>query len=207
MMALAKNPFVTLKLIGDKHGVSREYIRQICPTMLGRGYTEIMQEKRRAMKDELTTMGCKYDPRQKLITNPSCSSAIGTNVEVEVMEICRDLGLDCLPYKGNAIDLVIENKPVDVKSASKSFSPLLSHRRYYRFKISKKQRNLCSHFICKIPGDVFYIIPAHVMKKGNIIYIPENESRYARRNVYSPTGISSSFPRYEEAWELFLSNS
>lgn len=59
------NPFVTLQDIGLQYGVTREYIRQLCPSILGETYSDIRRRKMRQLRSEVVAMGCKYDPRQR----------------------------------------------------------------------------------------------------------------------------------------------
>lgn len=120
--------------------------------------------------------------------------------EIEVMQICSELGLDCKPYEGARFDFIIEGCLVDVKSTRVVSSAGNPRSRYYRFSVSKAQLANCDFLICRIPESRFFVIPRrHVSSCMINIAIDAALSRNA-----NPECKARKCLNYEEAWGLFI---
>jgi hypothetical protein len=161
-----------------------------------------MRSKIGIRQQDMKNWGCQYDPRRRENNNVASPVAKGTSVEVEVMNICKELGIDCKPYQGYDIDLMIEGKPVEVKMSGIPSKTGKYGRAYYRFNVSRSQIKKCAFIICKA-GECYYIIPNGVVNNGTSLYIPaecsKTQRKYKRGTPYTETTL-----KYLEAWELLL---
>lgn len=193
------SPFIKLKDIGYKHGVSREYIRLIFPIFIGITYTESHRNSALALHEEMKGIGCIHDPRNKVATYiPNGNIYISAKAELIVFEKCSALGFDVKPCAQRAVDLIVNGFKVDVKSAIIPRKPNYknpdSYRKYYLVALTKTQKDVLDFVIAYVwVSESFYIIPKSEFKSGTI-YIPANSGPH--EHLFKLNRIE----RFKNAW-------
>ena len=197
---LGKNPAWTLITIGEKYGFTREYARQLCPTVLGDTYGNILKNK---MVDYKKDTGCPNDPRHKFAEYERNGSNCWKSAKTEKMffDECVRRGFDIEVLCNSKIDIKINGYLVDVKSCFSTLQPSKSNTTpYRRFKISKTQIKECDFLACYHGGEkTFFIIPRKEFPSCLGLYISEvTTDYYNSKNRYW---------EYKDAWNLLGSSS
>lgn len=185
---------VTLTALGDKYGFTREYGRQLFFTVFGYRYTGFKSAK--IQKRKIDKVIRLRNPVEKVIRfkrGGGCyKGAIG---EALVYGVCESLGYDITSGIGHSVtyDLIINGYKCDVKTAFKT-SRIGPGQEYFKFGISKKQRDCLDFLILHVaPLSVTFIIPQKICD-GPMVYIPPTLERIQRNR----------FSEYREAWHLLM---
>jgi hypothetical protein len=196
---------VTLQEAGDRHGITREYVRQIFKESKGFSYTAVKNIKSdNFRRDKEASVSAKKDPRYKVSAYPVGSNVHkGALAENRVLEICSSLGFDVEPFhSGRQVDLVINGYKVEIKSAYKS---LLTHPRgktpLYHFSLLESQNIVDFIICCAVPIGRFFIIPKDEYPPCGHLYIPEK----CHREWDTPHAhiiAHNKYYQYLEAWHL-----
>jgi len=200
---LSTNPFTTLGMVGKKHSITREAVRQTFnklfhPYSYGK-YNELKRDK---LKKEIESMSCKYDPRHK---TPDQKTLVGrgTIAEIAVINKCVELGYKVkFGTKGRIVDMEINGFLVDVKMCSTP-TRMSGLTYYYSWSVKPGQVMLCRFFICHAKDiDTFFIIPNTLTNnnKTKSIYHRETTPQGIYANRKSRVGVDQS--KYKEAWHL-----
>ena len=179
---LNHRPFWNLVDVGNKHGFTREYARQIYKVLYGKAYGKAKVRKTSNRIRSEKSIACTHDPRRKFAEYKRNGSNIWKSALSEKMffDECEKRGLVSEILCSARIDIKINGYLIDVKSC---FTPVLNpgsitpHR---RFKISPAQRKKCDFFACYHGGEkTFFIIPqAAIPSKKSDIIISERKSTY-----------------------------
>ena len=191
-------PYSTLQGVGEKYGVSREYVRLMFKTVYSKPYTCALREKRKVAKKE-NKISCTHDPRHKVCEYiPNGPVYKGAICEAEFLEQCESRGFCVRPILRQVVDLRVNGYLVDVKYCSVPIPTNPGGPPYYRYVVSKNQVQLCDFFACYHPGEeAFFIIPNTTLppKSGIIsIYIPKES-----------TNSENKYWKYKNAWHLLES--
>ncbi len=206
LKSLVHNRSVTLESVGQKHGISRERVRQLFADFFGFKYTVAVKNKsadRFSQIDIDRQLRC--DPRNKVRTAPAGSlihrGAIG---EKRVLEICASLGYEVRPYKeGRTIDLVINGWNVEVKTAFKTCltSPGAKTPQYH-FQLSPSQR-IADFVVCyPVPMGAFFVIPTLRWPKSEHFYLPSSPRHEWIIRGGGKRYSESKYYQYLDAWHL-----
>jgi hypothetical protein len=198
---------ISLIDISKKYGFTREYARQVFEKIFKFHFTVIKKQKieQRKQKIELVRQ-LRKNPCSKVERFKAGDSTIykGALVEKKVYDICNVLGYEIKPYTpGSAIDLVINNYMVDVKSC---YSTTLTSKgkatRQFHFHITNTQREIADFIICHaVTINKFFIIPIGVFPNGNSLYIPEKPESFWVCNGANRQSKNHWY-QYLEAWYL-----
>lgn len=183
--------FYGLAQVAEKHGVTREYIRQVHKMIYGEGF-RVYREAKTEERKESENLVCANDPRHKVANYLKGSDPHkGAVAEKMFMEKCEKIGLpvdiSCL----RTSDIIVNGHRIDVKSAYTSIKPSPTQKnKYFKFGISPEQRRICDFFACyAVSKDCFYIIPNYEknkkFSKDRTIYISEEKTDYCNsKNKY-----------------------
>lgn len=194
--------FWTLVEMGNKYGLSREYVRQMFVKMFGKGYGVYAAKKTAYRKADSEMSGCCNDPRHKVADYKDSKQKDGAKAELLVFNKCKKMGFNVEIPCESIFDLKINGFHVDVKSAQKEMSPYKTPgaTTYYHFRIRAKQHDMCDFFICYVRSQgTFYIIPKIAIKSRCAIYIKATPSKLGARYVRTRYG---KYEQYKEAWGL-----
>jgi hypothetical protein len=207
LKGLIDNYHITLESVAQKHGITRERIRQLFELYYGFKYTVAVNTKsagRKRMKYE--TIMSRRNPNSKVERfRDGSNSYKGAVSEKKVFDICAALGYEIKPYESTAIDIIINGHKVDVKAAYKTcltradgITPL------YHFRCSEAQR-FADFIICHaVPMNSFFVIPIDKFPECGELYIPSVKTRkwVAGRSGNIKRTSSSKYYDYLEAWHL-----
>jgi hypothetical protein len=191
----------TLQKVGDKHGLSRERIRQIFELFYGFKYTVVSKKNaamRKAIKGDAILK--KRHPREKVIRYKADSNiGKGAATEKIVYDICESLNYEIKPYDGAEIDIIINGLLVDVKSAHKASVTSPGQKTpSYHFQIRPSQLK-ADFIVCHIvPRNRFFIIPVVFCPKSRHLYISDSPERTHKLQGKK----KSKYYEYLEAWHL-----
>ena len=164
--------FGTLSSVGEKYGVSREFIRQIFKRLFERSIKNCHKSKKEILKE---TDICLYDPRRKNADYSlnTCNVRKGATSELIVFKKLKELGFDDISFE-RSVDFKVNGKLVEIKSAFKTSSVGSRRSKYFRFCLSEIQRETADFIICyENVNKRFFVIPNMYFKNKQTIYIPE----------------------------------
>ncbi len=205
MEKLRQNIAVTLQEIGNKHGLSRERIRQIFKLIYGHDYSNDFRIKtviRTEAKERRRIL--KYDPRYKVKTYSKGSRLYkGALTEELIFNKCVSLNYEVKLSPTWNIDLIINDYQVEAKSAHiaaitspKQITPL------YHFTLRASQDNV-DFIICHaVPINKIFIIPRNIFPKSRHLYIPEKSEHSWRAHRNFIRHSKSKYYQYLDAWHL-----
>lgn len=207
MKDLVDNYQATLESVANKHGVTRERIRQVFELLYGFKYTvakKVKLDKKKRLKYEAIL--AKRNPHYKVKRFTKDSHQYkGAESEKKVFDICASLGYEIKPYETNSIDLVINGYKVEVKSAYKTcFTHPGVKTPQYHFRLLDSQLGT-DFVVCHVvPQNNFFVIPISEFPKGRNLYIPRNkESQWMTGRKQSVLmERTSKYYAYLEAWHL-----
>jgi hypothetical protein len=165
--SLRVNPGVTLKTVGDKHGWSREYSRQLYKQYFGTPYTKAVKVKSDTYKSD---MACAYDPRRKVADYAEGLVLRGAIAELKFFHICKSIGYDIRPNDKKVVDFIVNGFLVEVKSCGKPRKTTSYGPYYYRAKLGKKQLELSDFLAFYINERDFFIILPRSFLKSTMTY-------------------------------------
>lgn len=193
---------LTLQRVGDKYGVTREYIRQIYKKLTGEKYTKALSGRRKEWEKIKNNMeiGCTNNPLHKIAEHKKSSKTRqGAIIEQKFINECNSRNLSVeIPCK-STIDLKVNGYNIEVKSNGKArvFSGAKIGR--YLFCIRPNQYVKADFFACyHTKLKTFFIIPKKSINQtkngsANISFL-EKKSRYkCAKNRYW---------EYKDAWHL-----
>lgn len=195
MALLYKNPAYTLTRVGLKHGVTREYIRQIFKKLYKVTYKYALSKKSKKYHEDI---GCANDPRYIVVCHSSKSSFYKTAVVTnDVWKIANQNGwkieLSCSKKYG---DIVINGYRVAIRLCKKP-RKYTSKKYYYLFRINK---NEFVDFFILHTGDTkrWFIIPSVVLNGSVNIYVRDDVGYYTNGKRED----SKKWLCFENAWHF-----
>ncbi len=171
---LTHKQYATMHEIAEKHGITRERVRQFYKAIFRHGYRVKIKEKKEKRESDIMT--CSKDPRSKIIEIKDGLVRKGAIAEAEFMNKCIELGYNVTPSCKTVIDQIVNGFNVEVKSsynASKFNEKNIA--KYHKFNISYKQLELADFFAC------------YHGTSGSFFIIPKSEIKFR----LSPDGISA----------------
>lgn len=207
MKDLVDNYQTTLESVAQKHGVTRERIRQVFELLYGFKYRvalSVKSDTRYRLKREARLQ--KMNPQSKVKRYPKGSLLHkGAETEKKVFDICASLGYEIKPYETNSIDLVINGYKVEVKSAYKTcFTHPSGKTPQYHFRLRDSQLGTDFVVCHAVPQNNFFVIPISEFPRGGELYIPQNnKSQWMTGRKHSVLmKRASKYYAYLEAWHL-----
>ena len=199
-----KEAGLTLQAVAEKHGLTRERIRQLFFILYGTPYTEAVNGKREhkkhiklAAKIEKHSIEHRFRNYRK---EGNHSKAVAS--EYKFYLECKSRGFKIYSHPGKSVcDFIVNNYFVDVKACHQAWGGKSSGRRYYHVSSQAKQWKRTDIYAVYIaPEDYFLIIPKSAIgHRGNgssmkSIYIPVRGSDYcsAKNNYFE----------FRDAWHL-----
>lgn len=189
---LWKNPAYTLERIGQQHGFSREYARQIFKNLYGVPYTDPLKRKMEDYHHEIT---CVNHPRRKLADYKGYGPLReGIASKVHFLEECEKRGLSVEIPCRSGIDFILQGKKIIVKYSRKPFKAgkraLTLYHYYYAKGKEKADYIACYHGTTGL----WFIIPASATESKHF-YIACKPSNYRTSK--------NRFWEFKDAWHLF----
>jgi hypothetical protein len=195
---LKTNYGITLEMVGEKHGFTREYARNAFEIVVGKAYTEYLKKKRDKVKSDMASLSCCHDPRRKVAEYKKDSYHFtGAKGELVVFQKCQDLGYEVESPCGALIDLVVNGYQVEVKTATFGHYHGSGGIYYYRFSVSQRQIDKADFIACYvIPTGLVYVIPSEYASKAIYLRVsPDPKLDYKSIKVLT-------WESYKEAWYL-----
>ncbi len=207
---LVDNHHLTLCMVGEKHGVSRERIRQLFELLYGFKYTVAVNSKsetrkRIAHKKRIE----KRNPNYKVENYVKGSlHHKGAESEKKVYDICSSLNYEIKPFEESiAIDLLINGFKCEIKSAyCTCLTSPTGRTPLYHFKRMRSQED-ADFIICHaVPMNKFFVIPKQAFPLAGNLYLPSVKSKewMTGRNKTVKMSHKSKYYEYEEAWHLLM---
>jgi hypothetical protein len=179
------NPYWRLADIGRKHGFTRERARQI----FNRIYKTTCMKTRKKINKELS---CAYDPRIKVIEYTR-SWKMNADVELLFFNECKKRSFN-VKILCSGKGLLINGRQIKTRASfGFKYRKCITPRYYFSTRLSYFKE--IDFFACYHKFlESFFIIPAHILKPNQTIYILAHKSNYPQaKNKYF---------KYREAWHL-----
>lgn len=170
LYSLKKNPFVTLKNVGDAHGITKERVRQIYKKYFGEPYTIKLRKKKINKNKDLS---CLQDPRNKVLLYKKGSRVYdGAISELEFMNKCMSLGYDVGTPCSKSSDVYVNGFKVEVKSRATTMRPNIRYKTsYYGFFINKSEMINDFYAFHIVTKNVWFILPRKNIPKSRWVFI------------------------------------
>jgi len=185
---LNHRPFWNLVDVGNKHGFTREYARQIYKVLYGKAYGKAKVRKTSNRIRSEKSIACTHDPRRKFAEYKRNGSNIWKSALSEKMffDECEKRGLVSEILCNSEIDLKVSGYFIDVKSSFTPAKPKGAVTPFRHFRISRKQKEKCDFLACYHSGEkAFFIIPKKEFPKSFKLYISEvKTNHYSSKNRY-----------------------
>lgn len=203
------NDKIRLNDVAMKHGITREWVRQLFKSIYGVPYTKVKKKKDLARQREIKEREKKEREKRMDLEwrADNLKGFQGSHAEAQLMvhDVCVDLGYEVEVQGGHKHckpTLIVNGHRVIVAWASKPHMAGKGNFKwpYWRFGSDKSRwENFDFAVLCanKNPDILYFIVPKSAIPVGSMVFIRQGKSKYhAAKNRYYP---------YLGAWHLLKS--